>query len=408
MHKTPWVPRPIVSQCGSILDGIARWLTKQLKPLSKRMPSYLPSSKSLKKDLENLPLDKNKKYRLFSADARAMYTNMSTPHALKYISWFLRTSPMCKNMKIEAIITALDIIMNKNIFKFGDTYWKQESGTAMGTSPGCDYATIYFGIYKMATIIWDFLVCLAYYKRYIDDIIGIWICHDDPVTDHLNWKAFKACLSNYGKLEWDITPRSNQLTFLDLVITLENHKFSTKLYYKPRNLYLYLPPHSCHPPGVIKGMIFGQIKRIYDLTTHNEDVISSILHYYDALKDRGCSSDTLGPLFLAASTTYRQETTCTVLQATEENRTYLHLRYNPHDPPRSHIQNLFRQHVLLPQGETPLPEMRNRNGYIIGTDKLIVCYHRHWNLRNYLSPRTLYKTVKGKASDILAKNNNAA
>ena len=150
----------------------------------------------------------------------------------------------------------------------------------MGTSPGCDNATIYFGIYEMMSILWSFHSCLLYYKRYIDDVIGVWICHSDPVVDHLNWKAFKACLSNYGKLVWDITPRSDCLTFLDLDITLRNHKFSTKMYYKPRNLYLYLAPHSCHPPGVIKGMIFGQIKRIYDLTTHESDIFYSIVHYY--------------------------------------------------------------------------------------------------------------------------------
>ena len=153
-------------------------------------------------------------------------------------------------MLVEATISALEIVMNNNIFKFGDTYWRQVSGTAMGTSPGCDYATIYFGIYKMMSILWSFHSCLLYYKRYIDDVIGVWICHSDPVVDHLNWKAFKACLSNYGKLVWDITPRSDCLTFLDLDITLRNHKFSTKMYYKPRNLYLYLAPHSCHPPGV--------------------------------------------------------------------------------------------------------------------------------------------------------------
>lgn len=51
VYKTPRVPHPIVSQYGSILDGNTRWLTKQLKPLSKRMPSFLPSSKCLKNNL---------------------------------------------------------------------------------------------------------------------------------------------------------------------------------------------------------------------------------------------------------------------------------------------------------------------------------------------------------------------
>ena len=149
-----------------------------------------------------------------------MYTNMGTEHALKYISWFLRTSPLYNDMKIESVVTALEIVIQNNIFKFGDTYWRQISGTAMGTSPGCDYATIYYGIYEMTTLLWNFITCLAYYKRYTDDVLGIWIIDPDPVTDHLNWKAFKACLSNYGMLVWDITPRATHVTFLDLEFIL--------------------------------------------------------------------------------------------------------------------------------------------------------------------------------------------
>ena len=36
--------------------------------------------------------------------------------------------------------------MQNNIFKFGDTYWEQTSRTAMGTSPGCNYGTIYYSL----------------------------------------------------------------------------------------------------------------------------------------------------------------------------------------------------------------------------------------------------------------------
>lgn len=222
--------------------------------------------------------------------------------------------------------------------------------------------------------------------------------------DHLNWKAFNACLSNYGLLTWDVTPRSNKLTFLDLDITLENHKFSTRMYYKPRNLYLYLPPRLCHPPGVIKGMIFGQIKIIYDLTTKREDILTSILHFYDALRNRGHSSNSVRPYIKNACEKY----SCpqkNVIQNLEEKRMYLHLRYNPNNPSRDVIQTLFSTLILEPEKETPLAEMRNRKGYQTGINRLIVCYHRHWNIRNYLFPRTLYKQINGKVSKVLAKNN---
>ena len=104
-----------------------------------------------------------------------------------------------------------------------------------------------------------------------------------------------------------------------------------------------------------------------------------------------------------ASNKYKQKNVSVLLNTLNEKRIYLHLRYNPHDPVRGDIQTLFSENVLLPKGETPLQDLRNQKGYKMGTNRLIVCYHRHWNLRNYLFPRVLYEPVKGKVSDILAK-----
>lgn len=248
----------------------------------------------------------------------------------------------------------------------------------MGTSPGCDCATVYYGIYEMMSILWDFNTCLTYYKHYIDFVIGIWICDPNPVTDHLNWKAFNTCLSNYGKLVWDVTPCSDHLQFLDLDILLINWKFSTKLYYKPRNLYLYLVPHSCHPGGVLKDLICGQIQRIYGLTTHCKDIIESIVQFYEVLKDGGCAPETIQSFFLLASENCQSNCSHnTVPDTINEKHTYLHLRYNPNDPSCSDIQSLFRKHVLSPSRKNPLQDILNRDGYKIGTNRLIVCYHRH-------------------------------
>ena len=68
---------------------------------------------------------------------------------------------------------ALTIIMRNNVFKFGDTYWCQLVGTAMGASPACDYVTIYFGIHKIL-LLSIFGPRLPFYCRYINDGFGIW------------------------------------------------------------------------------------------------------------------------------------------------------------------------------------------------------------------------------------------
>ena len=44
------------------------------------------------------------------------------------------------------------------------------------------------------------------------------------------------------------------------------------MYSKPLALYLYLPPHSCHAPGVLTGLVFGMILRIHRLCSKEEDV----------------------------------------------------------------------------------------------------------------------------------------
>jgi hypothetical protein len=64
----------------------------------------------------------------------------------------------------------LCILMVHNIFTFGDTYWVQLSGTAMGSAASPAYATLYFAIHKQ---LFNYLE-LLYYVRYINNVLGIW------------------------------------------------------------------------------------------------------------------------------------------------------------------------------------------------------------------------------------------
>jgi hypothetical protein len=72
--------------------------------------------------------------RLITADAVSMDTNIDTAHALSIL----------KPLVTCTTYTALELIMNNNIFRFSDTYWQQLNGTAMGTPPACMWATIYY------------------------------------------------------------------------------------------------------------------------------------------------------------------------------------------------------------------------------------------------------------------------
>ena len=63
-----------------------------------------------------------------------MYTNIPTGPALQMISQYLARNEF-DGVPVKALVAALSLVMKNNVFTFGDTTWKQRSGTAMGTPP---------------------------------------------------------------------------------------------------------------------------------------------------------------------------------------------------------------------------------------------------------------------------------
>ena len=132
VHKTPLKTRPIVSVSGSLLQALATWVDDKLQIAAKAQRSYLESSFDLQKEMHTLTLPPHT--FLFTADARSMYTNIPTHRALQFIGRYLRTHQF-PGIPVKALMTALHIVMTNNIFTFGDTIYKQRTGTALGTPP---------------------------------------------------------------------------------------------------------------------------------------------------------------------------------------------------------------------------------------------------------------------------------
>jgi hypothetical protein len=334
-----------------------------------------------------------------------MYTNIDTPSALKTLKQFFSTSPYCSHMPVrlkEAILCALTILMNHNVFRFGNTYWVQLNGTAMGTPPAPMYATVYFAVFEIE-IIPRFRENLVEYGRYIDDGFGIWQprAGDSSTTDLRRWNAFQRAINHAGastlaarRLIWDFSPRQPSVDFLDLTINVNCGRLSTCLFEKALNLYLYLPPHSCHPPGVVKGLIVGRMQQIYRLTTRPEDRHRLVSQLFLRLQARGYSRPWLAPIFasaLRAVLLANEPASATLAPARmtgpPETPLYLHVQFHPRDATSRTIQRAFRSTMLSPRGEPPLPDLRNRRNARLNVSRLIVAYHRPRNIGNLISPR---------------------
>jgi len=250
LPKTPMTLRPVVSSSSSFLSIFSVWLDHKMKTLIPLVQSYIQNSTAVANDLKSLEIPEGA--LLFSADATSMYTNIDTETGVSAIRDFIATNLryLPQDFPTELSLQILNIVMENNIFTFAGTYWLQLSGTAMGTPAACAYATISYGHHENTKILPAFRSQLLYYKRYIDDIFGIWL---PPLRDQAEtWNSFKHELDNWGKLKWVVEEPSLHTNFLDLSLHLNGSTITTSTYQKSMNLYLYIPPSSSHPPQLPK------------------------------------------------------------------------------------------------------------------------------------------------------------
>ena len=246
--------RPIVSCPGSLLHGLGVWVDRKLQEVAQNTISYFRNTLELKKQLLMLNLPTNA--RLFTADAVSMYINIPTHTALNLIRKHLAQYQRKHNNEYpqDAVRAGLRLIMTMNIFTFRDLTLKQLNGTAMGTPPAPPYATIYYGIHE-EKFLPHHAQRVNFYRRFIDDVIGIWCPNKNPERDALEWNEFRDKMNAFPGLTWEFSERSKSIDFMDMTISINNsNKIETTLFEKRLNLHLYIPPHSAHPPGLLPGI----------------------------------------------------------------------------------------------------------------------------------------------------------
>jgi hypothetical protein len=152
----------------------------------------------------------------------------------------------------------------------------------MGTPAAPLYFIITYRVHKNKHILPTFNENLLYYKRYINDIIGIWID-----SSHNSWENFKTQLNGFGTLQWNIEDLTSSTTFLDLTITIKDQKIHTTTFQKDLNLYLFIPPISAHPTSCFKGLIVGELLRYWNQNSSSEDFINITNNFILHLLQRG-------------------------------------------------------------------------------------------------------------------------
>ena len=79
-------------------------------------------------------------------------------------------------------------------------------------------------------------------------------------------------MNAFPGLTWEFSEQAKTVDFMDMTISInKSNKIETTLFEKQLNLHLYIPPHSAHPPGLLPGIVYGTLFRIFTLCSDNED-----------------------------------------------------------------------------------------------------------------------------------------
>jgi hypothetical protein len=298
VHKNPMKLQPVVSCINSFPSIFSTWLDFKMKDLLSFIPSYIKNSTELIKDLKKLQLPPGAK--VLTSDATSMYTNLDSNTGIQA----LRDLPTTQALHIsptfptDFFLLILEIVMNHNIFQFGDTFWGQLQGTAMGTPAAPLYSILTYGQHENTKILQKFKENLIYYKRYIDDIFGIWVD-----TTEYTWESFKSDLNQFGTLQWNTEKPTTSTTFLDLHIQIDHNRIITKTHQKELNLYLYILSTSAHPASCFKGLITREIIRYWTQNSKHEDFIDITQQFIQRLIQRGHKLQDIIPVLRTAPST---------------------------------------------------------------------------------------------------------
>ena len=203
-----------------------------------------------------------------------MYTNIDNDLGLYAIKYWLQQHPnlITRDLPNELIIEALSIILKYNTFTFNSKDYIQIRGTAMGTKVAPTYVTLVMGYLEnnLYQTIEDRYGTPAKntftksWKRYLDDCFIIWDERIDKIENFLQ------ILQNLHKnIKFTIEVSKNSINFLDIHLTVKDHKITTDIYRKPTDSQQYVHYKSCHPNHTKHNIPFNLARRICTIVEDN-------------------------------------------------------------------------------------------------------------------------------------------
>ena len=254
-----------------------------------------PHLTQLIKDLNETGLLANEEVNLFTMDVEKLYPSIKPSLAMEALRDMLHKD-ISLNENIKKIIEKfVNVILEESFVTYDGNSFKAKIGIPTG---GCNSRQIadtflqWLLFQKIKPIIngWELIL---FWKRFIDDGIGIWKGTRDEFDEFI--KSLNEQSKRFGiNFPLKEVQFGRSVNFLDLTIYLdEENTIHHKLYVKPTDSRCYLNPGSFHPSHVFSSIPFSQMIRIINRNTKPESCQEDLNGLKIHLKKSGYNENTL-------------------------------------------------------------------------------------------------------------------
>jgi hypothetical protein len=161
------------------------------------------------------------------------------------------------------------------------------------------------------------------------------------------------------------------------------------------NLFLYIPAHSAHPPGVLKSLIFGLIQTYHRQNSNEQDFQHNVNKLFGWLLARGHYYDNIFPIFIEAATkidlkqNMKKRTQNAQIQSSKTSKKndiysndllFYHMQYHPNDISQKDIHSIYNETCNKDDAmKENFKNIKNYKGGTMKINKLTIAYSRGKN-----------------------------
>lgn len=284
-HKVVQVPRTITPTSSSILTPMAQYVRIRLSEIVSNLPHVIRNSADLVFQLEQLVLPDA--CTLGSGDIKDFYPSTTPEMAAKCICTALYEAG-CDDAVAVADL-AYVILRHQFVTVNGESYRCCRVGQGLAfASEACDLTAALL-IERHPKFI-PFLDVALFYGRFRDDIVVVLPCSIGADLQTEFAAAFNECTKEYhAKFEWS----DSYIDALDLHICRSGAAIHCSTFFKPTNLFRYLPMHSNHQHRVFISWIRAEVRRYIVTNSCCVDFLATVTAFKDRLKLCGYDPKTI-------------------------------------------------------------------------------------------------------------------